>query len=99
MNLARRTSGVPALSSFLLSHCHHLSSSCRPPLLLHLRTLFTPFTQPKQSSTPPDRESYPTIFLQQKLETIVGSFDAPISYAVGYGSGVFKQEGYDDKDQ
>ncbi|SCV03126.1 LANO_0G02300g1_1 [Lachancea nothofagi CBS 11611] len=32
--------------------------------------------------------------LQQKLESVVSDFKSPIKYAFGYGSGVFKQNGY-----
>lgn len=40
--------------------------------------------------------------LQQELRGILGSFNAPVRYAFGYGSGVFQQSGYskeDDKPQ
>lgn len=37
--------------------------------------------------------------LQHELDGIIGSFGAPIQYAFGYGSGVFKQSGYDKKDK
>ncbi|KXS21722.1 mitochondrial matrix Mmp37 [Gonapodya prolifera JEL478] len=33
--------------------------------------------------------------LEHTLKSITKSFDAPITYAIGYGSGVFQQEGYD----
>lgn len=37
--------------------------------------------------------------LQRELDGILNSFDAPITYAFGYGSGVFKQVGYDSTDK
>ncbi|AQZ18973.1 TAM41 (YGR046W) [Zygosaccharomyces parabailii] len=37
--------------------------------------------------------------LQTELESIVGSFRAPVKYAFGYGSGVFEQSGYSDKEK
>lgn len=33
--------------------------------------------------------------LKQQLKGIVSQFHAPIRYAFAYGSGVFKQKGYD----
>ncbi|SCU96712.1 LADA_0H02344g1_1 [Lachancea dasiensis] len=33
--------------------------------------------------------------LQQKLESVVQDFKSPVKYAFGYGSGVFKQSGYE----
>lgn len=35
--------------------------------------------------------------LKQQLKGVVSQFHAPIRYAVAYGSGVFRQTGYDDK--
>lgn len=35
--------------------------------------------------------------LKQQLKDIVSKFHAPIRYAFAYGSGVFKQAGYDEK--
>lgn len=37
--------------------------------------------------------------LQRELDGILGKFSAPIQYAFGYGSGVFKQSGYNGKDK
>lgn len=37
--------------------------------------------------------------LQKDLESIMQDFRAPIRYAFAYGSGVFKQKGYDKKDK
>ncbi|KAI8344666.1 hypothetical protein BC941DRAFT_409295 [Chlamydoabsidia padenii] len=35
--------------------------------------------------------------LRQQLKDIVGQFHAPVRYAFAYGSGVFRQSGYDEK--
>jgi translocator assembly and maintenance protein 41 len=35
--------------------------------------------------------------LRQQLKDIVAQFNAPIRYAFAYGSGVFRQNGYDEK--
>lgn len=35
--------------------------------------------------------------LKQQLKDVVSTFNAPVRYAVAYGSGVFKQSGYDEK--
>ncbi|KAH3899618.1 putative phosphatidate cytidylyltransferase SCDLUD_003898 [Saccharomycodes ludwigii] len=37
--------------------------------------------------------------LNKSLESIISHFDAPIAYAFGYGSGVFKQSGYTKNDK
>lgn len=37
--------------------------------------------------------------LQRELDGILGTFNSPIQYAFGYGSGVFKQSGYNEKDK
>lgn len=35
--------------------------------------------------------------LKQQLKNVVSTFNAPVRYAVAYGSGVFRQSGYDEK--
>lgn len=35
--------------------------------------------------------------LKQQLKDVVSQFNAPVRYAVAYGSGVFRQSGYDEK--
>lgn len=35
--------------------------------------------------------------LKQQLKNVVSQFNAPVRYAVAYGSGVFHQSGYDEK--
>lgn len=35
--------------------------------------------------------------LKQQLKDVVSQFNAPVRYAVAYGSGVFHQSGYDEK--
>jgi translocator assembly and maintenance protein 41 len=37
--------------------------------------------------------------LKQQLKDVVSQFNAPVRYAVAYGSGVFRQSGYDEKVQ
>ncbi|KAG1474429.1 hypothetical protein G6F56_000362 [Rhizopus delemar] len=37
--------------------------------------------------------------LKQQLKQVVSTFHAPVRYAVAYGSGVFRQSGYDDKNK
>lgn len=35
--------------------------------------------------------------LKQQLKDVVSTFNAPVRYAIAYGSGVFRQSGYDEK--
>ncbi|CAO3657550.1 unnamed protein product [Mucor hiemalis] len=37
--------------------------------------------------------------LKQQLKNVVSTFNAPVRYAVAYGSGVFRQSGYDEKNK
>jgi hypothetical protein len=39
-----------------------------------------------------------TIWAEDKLVSLLDAFDAPIRFAAGYGSGVFRQTGYDGDD-
>lgn len=69
-----------------------------------LASLFTDYTY-KFERLPPNFGSNQLLKvdadLQAELESIMSSFEAPIKYAFGYGSGVFEQSGYsgDEKPQ
>ncbi|KAJ3027428.1 UNVERIFIED_CONTAM: Mitochondrial translocator assembly and maintenance protein 41 [Siphonaria sp. JEL0065] len=79
-------------SHTLHSNPYTLQIPSRLPEFEHLKSKFASSPFPTSS---PSSESV-DVWADKKLISILDHFDAPVRCAAGYGSGVFKQIGYDD---